>query len=207
MSLQSRLSDLVAAIGADIKALQFSVPPGGAGAMIGEVRQFAGPASALTAVWRVCDGAALSRVDHAGLFAVIGTRFGAGDGVSTFNLPNLVGKFVAGAPVAGPGGIGGSNEISLSPNNLPEHSHALGDAAKIAVRPGSTGVDPAPSVDPYYMTGVTGSANGPMTTTEPDGTAAALRGFGGATEVSGSGDPFDNRPAFVELLYIIYAGT
>lgn len=174
--------------------------------MIGEVRQFAGPAEALQDGWLVCDGAELSRVDRAGLFAVIGTRFG-GDGVSTFSLPALVGKFVAGAGAEGPGGTGGSNEISLSLDNLPEHSHALGNAAKIAVRPGSTGVDPAASVDPYYMTGVTGSANGPMTTTEPDGTAAALRGFGGETEAAGAGQPFDNRPAFVELLYIIYAGA
>lgn len=179
----------------------------GQGAVIGEVRQFAGSASALTAGWRVCDGAALSRVDHAGLFAVIGTRFGAGDGASTFNLPNLVGKFPAGAaPAAGPGGIGGSNEISLAVEHMPEHGHSLGANAKLLVVPGSTGVDPSASVDPYYLTGVTTAATGPMTITAPDGTASALRGFGGATEVSGAGQPFDNRPAFVELLYIIYGG-
>lgn len=178
------------------------------GPIIGEVRQFAGSADALPDGWLVGDGAEVSRVDRAALFAVIGTRFGVGDGVSTFSLPNLVGKFVAGAaPATGPGGTGGSNVISLAVDNLPEHSHALGATAKLEVVPGAVGVDPLASVDPYYLTGVTGSANGPTTTTAPTETAAALRGFGGETELSGEGQPFDNRPAFVELLYIIYAGA
>lgn len=178
------------------------------GPVIGEVRQFAGAAEALQDGWLVCDGAELSRVDHAGLFAVISTRFGAGDGVSTFNLPALVGKFVAGATAeTGPGGTGGANEVSLAVDNVPEHSHALGAAAKLKVVPGSTGVDPAPYVDPYYLSGVTTAATGPVTTTAPGETAATLRGFGGETEAAGAGQPFDTRPAFVELLYIIYAGT
>jgi len=178
------------------------------GPLIGEVRQFAGAAEALQDGWLVCDHAEVSRVDRAALFAVIGTRFGAGDGVSTFNLPNLEGKFVAGATAeTGPGGTGGANEVSLAVDNLPEHSHALGASAKLEVVPGAVGVDPFPSVDPYYLTGVTGSANGPTTTTAPGETAATLRGFGGETDAAGTGQPFDNRPAFVELLYIIYAGT
>ena len=36
-----------------------------------------------------CDGAAVSRGTYAALFAVIGTTFGVGDGLTTFNLPNL----------------------------------------------------------------------------------------------------------------------
>ena len=38
--------------------------------------------------WLVCDGSAVSRTDYADLFAAIGTTFGPGDGISTFNLPN-----------------------------------------------------------------------------------------------------------------------
>ncbi|HWD28797.1 MAG TPA: phage tail protein [Rhizomicrobium sp.] len=37
----------------------------------------------------LCDGSAISRTSFSGLFAVIGTRYGAGDGSTTFNLPNL----------------------------------------------------------------------------------------------------------------------
>ena len=43
--------------------------------------------------WLKANGAAVSRTLYARLFAAIGTRFGAGDGYSTFNLPDLRGEF------------------------------------------------------------------------------------------------------------------
>jgi len=43
-----------------------------------------------------CNGQALSRTVYADLFAEIGTAFGAGDGSSTFNVPDLRGEFVRG---------------------------------------------------------------------------------------------------------------
>ena len=43
--------------------------------------------------WLKANGAAVSRTVYAKLFAAIGTRFGAGDGYSTFNLPDLRGEF------------------------------------------------------------------------------------------------------------------
>lgn len=45
----------------------------------------------------LCDGSAVSRVTYAALFAVIGTKFGEGDGSTTFNLPDLRGRFIQGA--------------------------------------------------------------------------------------------------------------
>ena len=39
--------------------------------------------------WLTCDGSAVSRSTYATLFAVIGTTYGAGDGSTTFNLPNV----------------------------------------------------------------------------------------------------------------------
>ena len=42
----------------------------------------------------ICDGAAISRTTYAALFQVIGTTWGAGDGNTTFNLPNFVGGFI-----------------------------------------------------------------------------------------------------------------
>lgn len=42
------------------------------------------------------NGAAVSRTTYAALFAAIGTVFGAGDGVSTFNLPDMRGEFLRG---------------------------------------------------------------------------------------------------------------
>ncbi len=45
----------------------------------------------------LCNGAAVSRTDYSALFAVIGTSFGAGDGSTTFNVPDLRGEFLRGA--------------------------------------------------------------------------------------------------------------
>lgn len=42
--------------------------------------------------WLKCDGSAVSRTTYAALFAAIGTLYGAGDGSTTFNLPNLIGR-------------------------------------------------------------------------------------------------------------------
>lgn len=43
-----------------------------------------------------CDGAAVSRAAYPELFGAIGTTFGAGDGSTTFNLPDLRGRFIRG---------------------------------------------------------------------------------------------------------------
>lgn len=48
-----------------------------------------------------CNGAAVSRTTYAALFALLGTYYGAGDGNSTFNLPNTVAKFLEGGVAAG----------------------------------------------------------------------------------------------------------
>lgn len=46
--------------------------------------------------WLPCNGGAVSRTGRAALFAAIGTTWGAGDGVTTFNVPNLYGAFLRG---------------------------------------------------------------------------------------------------------------
>lgn len=47
--------------------------------------------------WLLCDGAPVSRTAFAALFAAVGTAYGAGDGSTTFNLPNLLGRVPMGA--------------------------------------------------------------------------------------------------------------
>lgn len=58
--------------------------------LTGMVMAFAG--SRPPAGWLMCDGSAVSRTTYAVLFAAIGTMYGAGDGSTTFNLPNLIGR-------------------------------------------------------------------------------------------------------------------
>ena len=66
---------------------------------VGCVQAYAG--NTLPTGWLLCDGSAVSRTDYADLYAVVGDTYGAGDGSTTFNLPNLVDKFVEGSATAG----------------------------------------------------------------------------------------------------------
>lgn len=88
----------------------------------GVVQAFAG--STTPQGWLLCDGSAVSRTDYAALYAVIGTTYGAGDGTDTFNLPNLVDKFVEGSATsgtvktAGLPNITGSFDLLYATNNV-----------------------------------------------------------------------------------------
>ena len=69
------------------------------GIPIGVVQAFAG--NTVPDGWLLCDGSAVSRTDYANLYAVIGDTYGNGDGSTTFNVPNLVDKFVEGSATSG----------------------------------------------------------------------------------------------------------
>ena len=59
----------------------------------------------------LCNGAAVSRTTYAKLFAVIGTTYGAGDGSTTFNLPDLNERFLQGTSTLS--SVGTKREASL----------------------------------------------------------------------------------------------
>jgi microcystin-dependent protein len=89
-----------------------------------------------------CNGAAVSRSTYADLFAVVGTTYGAGDGSSTFNVPNLEDNVTVGksnnksvgstggantVSVTASGNVSGSTaNASLSTPQLASHSHSQG---------------------------------------------------------------------------------
>lgn len=111
--------------------------------MTGTVLPFAGAAA--PADWLLCAGQAVSRTTYATLFGVIGTTYGAGDGSTTFNLPDLRGRVAggkddmggtaagrltaAGAGVAGTtlGATGGTQVHSLTTAQMPAHNHGVTD--------------------------------------------------------------------------------
>lgn len=67
---------------------------------VGAVLAFTG--TVVPAGWLLCDGREVNRADYPVLFQVISTTYGAGDGVSTFNLPRMTdNRFLEGAPTAG----------------------------------------------------------------------------------------------------------
>ena len=66
---------------------------------IGSYIQFSG--SQAPAGFLVCNGSAVSRTTYSRLFAVIGTTYGSGNGSTTFNLPNLIDRFLQGSSTSG----------------------------------------------------------------------------------------------------------
>lgn len=74
--------------------------------------------------WLPCDGAAISRTTYALLFAAIGTAYGAGNGSSTFNVPDFRDRVPLGASGGRPRGTtGGVESVALSVSELPSHNH------------------------------------------------------------------------------------
>lgn len=81
-------------------------------------------ANAIPPGWLKANGAAVSRTAYGALFAVIGTTYGAGDGATTFALPDLRGEFVRGFDDGrneDSGRVFGSAQTS----QMQQHSHAL----------------------------------------------------------------------------------
>lgn len=70
-----------------------------ADAFPGDIKIYAG--TDVPVGFLLCDGSAVSRTTYSNLFLVIGTRYGSGDGSTTFNLPNLIDRFVQGSTTAG----------------------------------------------------------------------------------------------------------
>ena len=74
--------------------------------------------------WLACNGAAVSRVDYATLFAVIGTTWGAGDGSVTFNVPDLRGTFLRGTGTNGTYGTAVGQAVgTYAADTYLNHSH------------------------------------------------------------------------------------
>lgn len=132
---------------------------------------FAGPEGSIPAGWLFCDGREVSRLTYAALFAVIGILHGPGDGSSTFNLPDTIGRMVAGY-----GGSAGHVDVSVVGSNdgvadqskrRPRHRHTVNDPGHFhSLSPpvvtntagGSTSLGPSPGVQilSSVQTNVTG---------------------------------------------------
>jgi microcystin-dependent protein len=139
---------------------------------VGTMMHYAGAAA--PANYNLCDGSALSRSTYAALFAAIGTTYGAGNGVTTFNIPNTNGRFLA-SPDNGSGLLngwtlaqtGGVSSLVLALNQMPSHTHTLSD-------PGHkhTLTDPGHTHTANITT--IGAAPGGTTASSPGGASAGL---------------------------------
>lgn len=155
---------------------------------VGSIQMYAA-ATAPNASWMICNGAAISRTTYATLFALIGTTYGAGDGSTTFNLPNMTGKFPLGvspsAPVHTLASTGGEETHTMTLNELVPHTHGAGSLT---------------TSFPYKSSTNTGNQS------NQDGADANLfnsSAITGSTASTGSGTPFSIMPPFITLNFII----
>lgn len=115
------VSQLVTAaeLNVDIRDNMLAVVP------VGVVLPFAGSA-APTSLYLLCDGSAVSRADYADLFALISTTYGAGNGTTTFNIPDMRGRVPAGYAASGGHtdvATLGNNDGTAVANRRPKHFH------------------------------------------------------------------------------------
>lgn len=68
----------------------------GGSVSIGSIETFAGVAAKIPEGYLLCNGQEVSRTTYKDLFEVIGTTYGAGDGSTTFKVPDLRGEFIRG---------------------------------------------------------------------------------------------------------------
>ena len=133
--------------------------------------------------WLLCDGRTVSRTTYAALFAVIGITYGAGDGKSTFALPNLQGRVAAGTSSSHPlASKAGADSKQITRANLPaeklkiaDNGSWLVDTTQFGVHTGKPLTLGAGRIDAEYL----------------------------YTEPLGSGTAFDVRQATLYLNYII----
>jgi microcystin-dependent protein len=145
--------------------------------------------------WALCNGMLLPINQNTALFSLLGTTYG-GDGRSTFALPNLQGRVPihqgngAGLSPYVIGQIGGSEDTTLTVDELPAHSHSVkadNGVGKFA-RPAAN--FPARSSDEAYAAASDGTTMNP-----------------GMIADTGSGQPFSNiQPYLVVSFCIALAG-
>ncbi|MGA2390372.1 MAG: tail fiber protein [Candidatus Sulfotelmatobacter sp.] len=157
---------------------------------IGELRLFGGNFAPLN--WALCNGQLLSISENPALYQLLGTTYG-GDGVTTFGLPNLQGRF----PVHQGQGSGlqnyilgqtaGSETVTLVANQLPVHNH-------VAV--GSNGSATSPANATWGSSTAAENSFGPGTSANAIMNPASIG-------PSGSNQSHDNMTPFLAITFII----
>ena len=154
----------------------------------GDLKAHAGPV--VEAGWLLADGGESSRTEDAALFAAIGTRWGEGDGATTFNRPDYTDAFILGASATRPvGTTGGEETHTLTGEETGPHTHFLAKRGNGTVA---------------LSSGLNLAANN----TVGQDSRYTLRGIEGAPDVGisgsgGAGEPHNNMPPFAAALVVI----
>lgn len=134
--------------------------------------------------YAACDGSLIPISQNDALFSLIGTTYG-GDGQTTFALPDLRGRVaVAQGPGYTIGQIAGSETVTLTAAQYPQHTHQL-----MATSQGQNTTSPSGNVLASAALYTTAAANTTMA-------SAAISSYGGS-------QPHENRQPYVALQWVI----
>jgi microcystin-dependent protein len=166
------------------------------GVWVGKV-DFTATAAAPTR-WLLARGQAVSRTTYSALFAAIGTTYGVGDGSTTFNIPDIGGRVIAGSEATATrltsavSGVDGATLGAAGGNqNMQQHNHGVTD-------PGHNHTAP-------YQVGFAASGGGnPFSGVSTIATSTATTGI--TIQNTGTGTSQNVQPTIV-LNAIIYAGA
>jgi microcystin-dependent protein len=148
------------------------------------------PTATAPSGYLLCAGSAVSRTTYAALFAIIGTTFGAGDGSTTFNLPNYTNRMPYGTTVGATGGSADAIVVS--------HTHT---ASSVVTDPGHTHTNNAITYGGGGPAASSGGSNLPTTAT----INAATTGISVATSITSTGVSGTNAnlPPYLGINFII----
>lgn len=143
----------------------------------------------------LCDGSAVNRITFAALFAAIGTTWGGGDGINTFNLPDTRGRVIVGVA---PGGnlevaaLGANDGTAVNARRvrhahtvnltLPAHGHAVNDPGHAHGLPTLASLEGTG----YWQYGMGGNVTGAATATAAAGTGISIGNPTSAPGINGS---------------------
>jgi len=148
-----------------------------------------------------CNGAAVSRSTYSALFAIIGTTYGAGDGASTFLVPDLQDNIAMGkSGTKALASTGGANTVSSTGNIGGTTANATLSEAQLASHSHSSGAAPSPSVRINL-----GGPAAPQTYLNLTNTGSAGSGTGHQHNMSAtfSGDATSVLQPYLTVIYII----
>ena len=153
------------------------------------------PSNTIPSDWKLCNGATISRITYGTLFSLLGTTFGAGDGSTTFNLPDYRNNMPYGADAVVVGATGGSaDSIVVS------HTHTATSVVTDAGHFHDYGN--APPANPQggggFPFGITGVGTTYQTNTKTTGITVATTNA--STGVSGTNA---NLPPYLGINFII----
>lgn len=163
----------------------------GATLPVGMVVAYGGAAA--PSLWLLCYGQAISRTTYSALFTAISTTYGVGDGATTFNIPDIRGRVVAGQD-----DMGGSSANRLTGVTDSVNGDTLGGTGGVETHTLTVAEMPAHS---HTTSSTTTSNDYIQAAADGDNTAGA------ATGTTGGGDAHVNVQPTLILNYIIYAGV